>query len=101
VPGNLPASEVEWVAATEVDQDRNRTLFPVDKRKFKGDHTIPPRPEMLFGTPAIGLKDVLSVRDKGETCYFGALFDIEMIMISAATPDFSPIRLPADYRLRP
>jgi hypothetical protein len=70
--GNLPASEVEWVAAIAVDKDRDRTSFPLDERIRgigMGIYTIPPHGEMTFGSPPIGLQTVLDVRDKENSCY--------------------------------
>jgi hypothetical protein len=71
--GNLPASDVKWVAEIGVDTDRNRTSFPVNEKGFKGDLTIPPRDAMPFGTQTIGLQTVLDVRDKGEGWYVWGL----------------------------
>jgi hypothetical protein len=67
--GNLPASEVAWIAHIALDRDRSRSSFPVDETGLKGNLTIPPKGAMPFGSPLIGLQAVLDFRKNTDTCY--------------------------------
>ena len=67
--GNLPATKVRWFSKIEVDTESQRSWFPIDKDELDGDHTIPAKGELIFGSPGITLQDVLAERDTKPSCY--------------------------------
>jgi hypothetical protein len=68
--GNLPANNVRWVSRFQVDTDRDRRSFPIHEDQFKGEHYLPPKSRMTFGTPGVEVQSAIAVRDGGEpTCY--------------------------------
>jgi hypothetical protein len=66
--GNLPANRLQWVVQIDVDTDHNRDTFRIDYPSIKGSHFVPPKGEMMVGSPPMPLEKVLNVRDNESTC---------------------------------